>query len=474
MLSLADRLTVPQVFVNSQHIGGAEEMMELLHKWDSENKNVADYYQQEIASQPDPTDPRLQIPTSPPVVEAPTPPRDHADSVTLPDGTKTTVLETMETLKSILPCQELKYNLTAYKKAVKGSDVVKALVESTNYSSIQTPEQAVSFAKTLRQVMILRHVLDETKEFENTNKLYYRLQCYQQPNILNSYRIWTERVDNNVMGLLKRLKKLLSKVELAATNAEGYVDYKNAHQNEHYPIFEEAICELQGVYMGVMDEPIRLAFGINVYNLMIKYAFMKVGIGPSNLVRASFFSGVKMNIGGDIMSFDDLENGVLRSNRKHPFSFSVPFGSKDPRARLSLREADCRIHFALNCGAKSCPPVKDFTAEAIDEELRIAAMAFCEQDENVRVDSEGNALYLSMIFNWYRVDFAPSNSELPHKVVTFLRGNKKKALQNMIDSGKSIAVKFLDYDWGTNASDYVPFNSSALRADEKSPLRVLF
>ena len=39
---------------------------------------------------------------------------------------------------------------------------------------------------------------------------------------------------------------------------------------------------------------------------------------------------------------------------------------------------DKRIHFALNCGAKSCPPIKVYTPEALEEGLQSAAAAFCE------------------------------------------------------------------------------------------------
>merc|ERR1711915_665150 len=114
--------------------------------------------------------------------------------------------------------------------------------------------------------------------------------------------------------------------------------------------------------MGKMEDKMKLAFGINLYNLMIKYAFMKVGIPKNVQARSDFFNNVKFNIGGDILSFNDLEHGILRGNRKPPSSFSVPFSADDHRARLSLKEVDCRIHFALNCGAKSCPPIKQFTA----------------------------------------------------------------------------------------------------------------
>jgi hypothetical protein len=199
---------------------------------------------------------------------------------------------------------------------------------------------------------------------------------------------------------------------------------------------------------------------------MIPYAFSKVGIGTTTLSRGAFFNSTSMNVGGHILSFSELENGVLRGNRKAPYAFSLPFSSqKDPRLSLALEQPDARIHFGLNCGATSCPPVKVYTVPSIEEELRIVAMAFCEQESNVLVEPDKNTLSLSAIFKWYRVDFDPKsdNIALATKVSEFLRGTKHEQLQAMINSGKGIAIKYLPYDWSTNSSDFVAFDSAKLK-----------
>ena len=64
---------------------------------------------------------------------------------------------------------------------------------------------------------------------------------------------------------------------------------------------------------------------------------------------------------------------------------------------------DPRIHFGLNCGAKSCPPVKNYSLKSWDEELEAAAHAFLA--ENVGVDKIKNEVKLSMILHWYSIDF---------------------------------------------------------------------
>lgn len=44
------------------------------------------------------------------------------------------------------------------------------------------------------------------------------------------------------------------------------------------------------------------------------------------------------------------------------------------------------LDFALNCGAKSCPPLRSFSFEKIEGELDFAAESFL--DEDVEIDKE--------------------------------------------------------------------------------------
>ena len=57
---------------------------------------------------------------------------------------------------------------------------------------------------------------------------------------------------------------------------------------------------------------------------------------------------------------------------------------------------DERIHFALVCGAKSCPPIRIYTPESLEEGLQGAAEAFCTSE--VVVDPMARSVSLSKIF----------------------------------------------------------------------------
>lgn len=241
------------------------------------------------------------------------------------------------------------------------------------------------------------------------------------------------------------------------------MDHSSLRHDDFYWKFEDDVCELQRVSMKDMDTNTKTAFVINLYNLMIKYAFVKLGVPVTDVNRHSFYDNVSVNVGGTMLSLNDLEHGILRGNQRAPYRMMKQFSLNDSsRKKLSLEKVDPRIHFALNCGAKGCPAVKRYTVEALDEELRLAAMAFCEQDTSVSIDEKNNTLGLSKIFYWYMGDFAASKEELPSKVAQHLRGEKKERLESMISKGK-IGIKFLDYDWSTNDFNYLQFSKTSLK-----------
>jgi Protein of unknown function, DUF547 len=388
--------------------------------------------------------------------------------------------------------RDLRHKFTVHRNSFRGSDLVDALVREFG---LRRRGEAVEFAKTLHRDhhVVCRVVSGSSSSNSDNNKgrrrrrqqddvvdddftrdLYFRLQCDQSPAVLNSYRVWTERVDPDPMALLKRLKGLLNAILADHTNErDGTVNYRAAAMHRDFPAFEEATCELQGVDYENMPYGRKLAFSLNLYNLMIKYAFTKVGIGATDLARNAFFNTVAIQMGGGssssssppggyVLTFQDLENGVLRGNRRAPYALSRQFGSGDDRLKLIMPKVDNRIHFGLNCGATSCPPVKNFTEEGIEEELRIVAQAFCEDDGNVRI--RDGTLFLNKIFSWYIEDFGGNATESAKTVLTFLRGDKARALEGLMATG-SLTVRYNHYDWGTDASDFVPFAGSAVKAD---------
>ena len=76
-----------------------------------------------------------------------------------------------------------------------------------------------------------------------------------------------------------------------------------------------------------------------------------------------------VRVGGQGYSLDAIEHGVLRLNARPPYRLRRPFAAGDPRRGAAPSRLDPRIHFALNCGARSCPPIRAYGAAELDPEL---------------------------------------------------------------------------------------------------------
>ena len=128
-----------------------------------------------------------------------------------------------------------------------------------------------------------------------------------------------------------------------------------------FSVIVKTDCETDGSFTELIRTD-KIAFFINIYNALVIHAHVERGVPTSTYQRYKFFSGMSYNIGGYNLSLNDIENGVLRSNRAAMATlYMKPFSASDPRMKIILPEVEPRIHFALNCGAKSCPPIKTFS-----------------------------------------------------------------------------------------------------------------
>ena len=229
-------------------------------------------------------------------------------------------------------------------------------------------------------------------------------------------------------------------------------------------------------------------------SLSLRYFFFSNSITATPLSFLTFLFLSRFVIFILSCSFQDLENGILRGNRRAPYALSKPISSSksEPRYAFVLKseEVDERIHFALNCGSKSCPTLRLYHGHAIHEELRVAGQYYCNDDRHVFVDQVANELHLSQMFHWYKDDFvnpvshsmdegggpvvasSPTKTQLdlPQIVLLYLKGKKKAMLSRMITGVRDgdrppIKILSIPYDWGTNATDFTPFSASSLKAD---------
>jgi Protein of unknown function, DUF547 len=188
----------------------------------------------------------------------------------------------------------------------------------------------------------------------------------------------------------------------AATRADGRLDY---HALRRSPEWQEAARRagaLRTVHLAALEAgPARLAFWINVYNALVFHGVVALGIRRTVWELRGFYRRVSYRIGGVVLSADDVEHGILRGNARRGVLGLRRFGSRDPRRTLVVHPVDPRIHFAITCGARSCPPVGAYRAEALDDQLDLAARNFVNQE----VTLDAGRVACSRILRWYAPDF---------------------------------------------------------------------
>jgi len=168
---------------------------------------------------------------------------------------------------------------------------------------------------------------------------------------------------------------------------------------EEMALKNSSIIQLQNE---LKTDDAKKSFWINVYN-----AYFQLLIGKYKGQRKGLFSKKEIFIAQTRFSLDDIEHGILR---KYTWKWSFgyipdPFVSLLTR-NLAVKKTDYRIHFALNCGAKSCPPIAFYIFNNIDKQLNDAMFSFLISETTI--NNQTKIINTSKLLYWYKGDFGGS------------------------------------------------------------------
>ena len=182
------------------------------------------------------------------------------------------------------------------------------------------------------------------------------------------------------------------------------------------------------------------AFWINLYNAYTNAALHKDPGLYKN--RNAFFRNKNIIIAGERFSLDKIEHGLLRRSKiKWSLGYLGKLFPGNTERKLRVNDLDYRIHFALNCGAKSCPPIAFYKPEQLNKQLDLATMAYLSGE--AVYDPKNNILHLPAILSWFRRDFGGTK-----KIIRLLK--ERQLLQNTINP----KIKFKKYDWSLYLDNY--------------------
>jgi len=243
------------------------------------------------------------------------------------------------------------------------------------------------------------------------------------------------------------LRKLGNALKVDAIGGDGQVDYAKLQASATFAELERTSSLLYHVDPGALaDDDARIAFWINVYNVLAIHGVIATGVRESVMEIPSFFGVIAYRVGDIVVTLDEIENGILRRNAPHPASKSRLFDDDDPRLALCPDHVDPRIHAALVCASTSCPPVSFYEASRLDEQLDLAADNYVSAD--VEIDDEAKVVRLPITFRYYESDFG-RRAGVQLFLLKHAAGPQRQALQGAFDA--HYVFDYHRYDWSLNA-----------------------
>lgn len=198
----------------------------------------------------------------------------------------------------------------------------------------------------------------------------------------------------------------------------GKVAYKTIKVNNVE--IQSLYSDIESMSLASASDKEKKAFYANAYNLIVIYQVTKYYPLKSPLDQSGFFDKVKHTVAGEAMTLNFLEI-----------------------KKLILTYKDPRIHFALACAAKSCPPLASFAfmPDTMDEQLSARTKLALNNNDWLVVKPSENKVLLSKIFDWYNKDFT-MNGE--NSVIDFINKYRNTPIAS------NYTVGYYEYNWSLN------------------------
>ena len=216
----------------------------------------------------------------------------------------------------------------------------------------------------------------------------------------------------------------------------GAVDYEGLHaERQTLATYVANLAEVDVERLG--SAKAQLAFWINAYNACVVQAILDRYPVKSVKDIPGFFDKQRHRVAGKSLTLNQIEE----------------------QGRLLK---DWRIHMAVVCAASSCPPLRSeaYVADRLDEQLADQARQFlADPSRGLRVDRDGEVLWVSKIFKWYATDFVSTGPLTAQALLPVIAVYLDPSVAQTIREQR-LTLKVFDYDWALNRQPAAPQPSS--------------
>ncbi|MDR9416870.1 MAG: DUF547 domain-containing protein [Gracilimonas sp.] len=199
------------------------------------------------------------------------------------------------------------------------------------------------------------------------------------------------------------------------------------------------------LYRELNTESKKKAFWLNIYNAYVQILLLEepeLFEDRDSWVGYNFFTSPQVVIAGKKLSFDDIEHGIMRRSKiKLSMGYLNQWFVDDFVERFWWDDVDPRIHFALNCGAASCPYIAVYDPERVEEQLDITTKNYLEQTTDYYPDE--NEVEVNRLMSWFRADFGG-----PSGAIQMLKDYE------VIPENADPSISYKEYDWTLELDNY--------------------
>lgn len=197
---------------------------------------------------------------------------------------------------------------------------------------------------------------------------------------------------------------------------DGRIDYKEAKTDRR---LAEVVKKLENEKWEDLEDSSKKAFLTNAYNILVIKGVVDEYPVASIMKIPAFFDAQRYFVAGRKVSLNELEKDWLF--REFP---------------------DARLHFALICGAKGCPPFPPevFRAEALDKQLDEQARYAINDPSFIKRENGAGSLVVSQIFQWYGDDFRKAEGSVKAYIEKYETGRLPDEFN----------ISYGIYDWSLN------------------------
>ena len=169
---------------------------------------------------------------------------------------------------------------------------------------------------------------------------------------------------------------------LSANISSGGVDYEGIKASPS--ALNELVAEIGSYSVSGKDAKTLKAFYLNAYNILVIKNVVDHYPIAKPLDVPGFFDAIKFKVAGSSLTLSDIENKKVRPEFKDP-----------------------RVHFALVCAARSCPPIPSyaFTPSNVEAKLEALTKTAMNSKSFIKVDDVNKKVEFSQILDWYKEDF---------------------------------------------------------------------